>query len=78
LQAANRTLNKVCLFEKFYRERILSFFLAKFASNIILFDQAIEDLRIERDRRARLEEALRSARVCVRCGHPRVFVSGDG
>jgi hypothetical protein len=39
--------------------------------------QASEDLRAERDRRSKLEEALRSARVCVRCGHPRVFITGD-
>ena len=76
LQAANRTLSKVCLF-KSLTERNLLLFLAKFASIMTLYGQAIEDLRIERDRRSRLEEALRSARVCVRCGHPRVFVSGD-
>jgi soluble cytochrome b562 len=64
-------------FFKSLTERNLLLFLAKFASIMTLYGQAIEDLRIERDRRSRLEEALRSARVCVRCGHPRVFVSGD-
>ena len=43
-----------------------------------IFDnQATDDLRAEKDRRIRLEEALRSARVCVRCGHPRVFITGN-
>ena len=39
--------------------------------------QATEELKLESDRRFRLEEALRCARICVRCGHPRVFITGN-
>ena len=39
--------------------------------------QATEELQLESDRRFRLEEALRCARICVRCGHPRVFITGN-
>ena len=45
--------------------------------HIIVFTfQATEELKLESDRRFRLEEALRCARICVRCGHPRVFITG--
>jgi len=71
LQAANRTLNKVCLFEKLNCERIMLLFLAKFAIIMTLIDQANRRFRIERDRRSRLRRslALRSC-LCQDAGTP--------
>ena len=44
---------------------------------VLLCNQVTDELNVESDRRVKLEEALRCARVCVRCGHPRVFVTGN-
>jgi hypothetical protein len=74
--AASRLLTGVCTRFVFVTFKFISDSFANLLYLPLILFQTQEELKIESDRRYRLEEALRCARICVRCGHPRVFITG--